>query len=311
MPDALYVNPFKYRARYDNMLMFGSPHSSITVPYRKDLEFILSGRQVTSDSLSALTEQERALFAKEKLFIDWEPMNDQLLDRQLGFFSLCSENPFDVQRRLASSTVAVLGLGGLGSQAAYLLATAGIGKLILVDFDVIERSNLNRQLLYNEHSLGRLKTTEAEAALLRLNPALEIQTHNTRLLTKASVLEVIRGADFVVRAVDQPLQVAFEIDEACKEQGIPHLGGGFAETTCVAGPLCLPDSVPLNAAISGHEFVTPEYFKGPIVGPLAFWLSSLIVSDILRYLTGLGEPVLLNKIMVLDWITGKMFVQDT
>ena len=310
MSDNMFINPFKYRAKYDNLLMFGSPHSSITVPYRKDLDFILSGSEVSSGNLAALTEQERSLFIKEKLFITWKPMNDQLLDRQLGFFSLCSENPFAVQQRLADSTVAVLGLGGLGSQAAYLLTTAGIGKLILVDFDVIERSNLNRQLLYNEHSLGRLKTAEAEAALLRLNPALKIETHNTRLLTKADVLEVIRGANFVVRAVDQPMHVAFEIDEACKEQGIPHLGGGFAETTCVAGPLCFPNSIPLNAAITGHEFVTPEYFKGPIVGPLTFWLSSLIVSDILRYLTDLGEPVLLNKIMVLDWITGKMFVQD-
>ena len=311
MTSSLFVNPFKYRARYDDMLMIGSPHSSVSIPYRPAFDFLLSGREATPQALSQLTVAERALFEKEKVFIDWEPVNDQLLDRQLGFFSLCVDRPLEVQARLEQATVAVLGLGGLGSQAAYLLATSGIGKLILVDFDVIERSNLNRQLLYNEQSLGKLKSEEAAAALLRLNPAIQLEVHNTRLLNRQAILEVLGGADFVIRAVDQPFHVAFEIDQACKDLKIPHLGGGFAETTCVAGPLCTPDSPPLNAAFAGHEFVAPDYFKGPIVGPLTFWLSSLIVSDVLRYLTGLGEPMLHNKIILLDWVTGKMFTQDT
>ncbi|WP_194517280.1 HesA/MoeB/ThiF family protein [Deinococcus aquiradiocola] len=306
------LNPFKFRALHQGLILLGSPHSAVTLPYHPRLEFLLHQREVSAADLALLTDQERAVLVREHVFIDWTSTNESLVDRQLGFFSLCGDGEAEqlYQDRLAGARVAVLGVGGLGSQVAYILATAGVGELVLCDYDVVERSNLNRQILYTEDSLGQLKVDAAQQALSRIAPQVKVSVRNTQLLDRDTVAELVRGCDVVVRAVDQPFGIAFEIDEACRSLGIPHIGGGFVETVCTAGPFCTPESVPLNASLGGKDFTAASYYKGPVLGPLAFWLASYVTSDIIRYLTRVAPPQLLDRAVLLDWLTGRMFVQD-
>jgi molybdopterin-synthase adenylyltransferase len=125
------------------------------------------------------------------------------LDRQLRYFgdvAPAKAHRSLYQRRLRDSTVAVLGLGGLGSWTALALACTGIGKLVLADGDVVEESNFNRQVLYTEADLGTSKAHAAAAALSRFDSAVELEVVNRRLSGAAEIRAVVAGADMVVDA---------------------------------------------------------------------------------------------------------------
>lgn len=119
------------------------------------------------------------------------------------------------QRALASATVVVVGAGGLGSVVLQLLAAAGVGRLVIADFDQVEESNLHRQPLYRMQDIGALKVEAARAALLAANPHIEVQCWSQRV-TPANVVELIRGADLVLDAADS-LAVSYILSDACMQ----------------------------------------------------------------------------------------------
>jgi hypothetical protein len=112
--------------------------------------------------------------------------------------------------------------------------------------------------------------------------------------------------DFVVRALDTPILAAFEVDLAARRLGVPHLGGGFLETWAAAGPLTLPGRPCFRCLTAEPEIEVAEDRKVPTFAPLTFWLSSMVGGDVLRYLAGLGEPLLLERMVMMDWATGQM-----
>ncbi|MDG0790991.1 ThiF family adenylyltransferase [Cohnella ginsengisoli] len=125
----------------------------------------------------------------------------------LSYFSLYeteTESRFTFQSRLKSATVAILGLGG-GSVIGAWLASMGIGRIIGVDYDVVEIGNLNRQMLYTEADVGRLKTEVVKERLSMLNSDTVVETLNQKVDSSKSILPIIREADVVVGAIDWPL----------------------------------------------------------------------------------------------------------
>src|SRR6516162_1220096 len=107
----------------------------------------------------------------------------------------------DGQARLKGASVLIVGAGGLGSPAALYLAAAGIGRLGLVDFDRVDASNLQRQVLYGSASVGRPKLEAARERLADLNPGVRIETHDQRL-TSANAMEILAGYDVVLDGAD-------------------------------------------------------------------------------------------------------------
>src|SRR5437660_3017309 len=105
------------------------------------------------------------------------------------------------QRKLLNTSVLLLGAGGLGSPAAMYLAAAGIGRIGIVDFDVVEASNLQRQILHGTPDVGRPKTQSAADTIHRLNPEVELVLHESRL-TSGNAFEIIRPFDIVVDGTD-------------------------------------------------------------------------------------------------------------
>ncbi|WP_216329662.1 HesA/MoeB/ThiF family protein [Deinococcus aestuarii] len=306
-----YVNPYKFKARHGGRLIIGAPHNNNAVQDEKRFDFLFSERTVTEQHLTVLSDAERTLLFREKVLIDWAPDNTRLVDRQLGFFSLLGEDVFTAQQRLETARVAILGAGGLGSQVAFLLASAGVGTLKLCDFDVIERSNLNRQILYRDHDIGRRKIEVAAQTLQAINPDLRVLTSPEYLRDAGDIRRAVQGYDLVVRAVDQPVGVIFEIDAACRAEGIPHVGGGFLDTLVSAGPYCDASTTPLAQTQAGlRDLKIPEYSKGAVFGPLTFWVASYVAGDVVRALSGVTEPLLRGRIYSLDGVTGKLFVQQ-
>jgi molybdopterin-synthase adenylyltransferase len=165
-------------------------------------------------------------------------------DRQLRYFGdLAAESvpPSEYQRRLAEARVAMLGVGGLGSWAAYALACCGVGELVLVDGDRVEESNFNRQILYRERDIGRPKVEAAAEALAGFDSALRIETVERRLDSVDAVRVVAGGADFVVNGADWP---AHDIERwanaACFALGVPFISMSHSPPVARVGPLYVP-----------------------------------------------------------------------
>ena len=128
------------------------------------------------------------------------------------------------QEKLKESKVLVVGLGGLGSGAAYYLVSAGIGELGILDKDKVELSNLNRQILHQETNIGELKINSASKKLSKLNKDIKIKEYNVGL-NKVNSEEILSNYDFVVEASDN-FETKFLVNDTCVKLGIPFVIGG-------------------------------------------------------------------------------------
>lgn len=202
------------------------------------------------------------------------------------------------QQKLGQSRVAVVGQGGLGSPAAYYLAAAGVGHLSLIDGDVVEESNLQRQILHDSTSLGHPKSESARQRLEKLNPHIEIKTQQQKLM-RDNAPQLLGGHDFVLECSDN-FAAKFTINEACVELGISFSHAGvqmFSGQTLTVipgkGP-CLRCLFPEELDDSWKE---QEENLG-ILGSIAGTFGSLQATEAIKSLLGIGKP--LDSLLLLD-----------
>ncbi|NHM33983.1 ThiF family adenylyltransferase [Neobacillus terrae] len=144
-----------------------------------------------------------------------------------GYASL-GKSKFSIQDKLKNSKVVVLGLGG-GSLTASYLAGLGVGEIVGVDCDTVERTNLNRQFLYNEDDIGRLKSEVAEEKITKINPEVSVKMYNREIRNYEDLLDIIEGADAVISMMDTPVLVSTRwVNAACMKLKIPFYRGGFS-----------------------------------------------------------------------------------
>ena len=129
------------------------------------------------------------------------------------------------QRRLKAARVLCVGTGGLGSPLAFYLAAAGIGTLGLVDFDVVDASNLQRQIIHSTKDIGRKKLDSAEEKLTALNPALNVVKHDT-MLSSANALDILKDYDIVADGTDN-FPTRYLVNDACVLLGKPNVYGSI------------------------------------------------------------------------------------
>ncbi|TSC71154.1 MAG: UBA/THIF-type NAD/FAD binding protein [Parcubacteria group bacterium Gr01-1014_49] len=217
-------------------------NSSIT---RESLISNLAEKKTTS-SLALVNSKINALL-KAKLLVartnDKNALNTRELERykwQLEYFAsfeteLCSR--FDIQSRLKESKVVVIGLGGQGSIICQLLAAVGIGRVIGVDGDKIERSNLTRQIFFLDSDIGKLKARVMKRRIQSQNPNTKFYPVDKFLKSRKDIAKIITGADMVVLCADNPLVKLREwVNEAALAARVPYIavsGNGV-------GPICVP-----------------------------------------------------------------------
>lgn len=161
-------------------------------------------------------------------------------DRQVGWWSTLTADGQAAQRRVAAADVAVLGLGGIGAPVAQHLAAGGVGRLRLIDPDVVEPHNLNRQYLYGRADVGRAKVDAAADGLGRLTDTVGLQRTRLRVTTPAD-LDVLRGkVDLLVVAADRPADLMDTVWAWAAPRGVPVLGSGVGLGTGYWGPLLDP-----------------------------------------------------------------------
>ena len=203
------------------------------------------------------------------------------------------------QRRLRDSRVLLVGAGGLGSPLALYLAAAGVGTLGLVDFDVVDETNLQRQILYGSASIGRSKLDAAHDRLRDLNPHVDIVRHETRL-SSADALSVLRGYHVVVDGTDN-FPTRYLVNDACALLGLPNVHGsifrfeGQASVFDAArGPCyrCLYPEPPPPGLV-------PSCAEGGVLGVLPGVIGTIQAIETVKLLLGIGEP-LIGRLLLFD-----------
>ena len=210
------------------------------------------------------------------------------------------------QIRIAEAKILLLGAGGLGSPAALYLAAAGVGTLGIVDDDVVDRSNLQRQILHRDGRVGQAKVDSAEATLLDLNPSIDVRTYAKRV-TADNVEEIFRGYDVVIDGSDN-FPTRYLVNDACVKLGIPNVHGSifrfegqvsvFAPTRLTAdgrpGPCyrcAYPSPPPAELA--------PSCAEAGVLGVLPGVVGTLEAVETLKLVLDIGEP-LVGRLLAFD-----------
>jgi bacteriocin biosynthesis cyclodehydratase domain-containing protein len=244
------------------------------------------------------------------------PRDRARYDRQLRYFSdlaTGSTPASEYHRRVRAARVALLGVGGLGSWAAYALACCGVGAMVLVDGDQVEESNFNRQILYRERDIGRLKVEAAAEALAAFDSACDLTPIPRRLESEADIGAVIEGADFVVNAADWPAHdIERWTNSACVAAGIPFITMSHSPPVARVGPTYLPGvtgcyacqeadyrrSHPLYDELVEQRRGRPS--PAPTLGPVCAFIGGQVALETLHQVTGLCAPATLGAAHIYD-----------
>ena len=200
----------------------------------------------------------------------------------------------DGQKKLKKAKVVIIGAGGLGSPASIYLAAAGVGKLVIVDKEKFELSNLNRQILGWNKDVGRYKAKAAVEKLKELNPDIEVIAKISEI-TRENIRDLIKGANAVVDALDN-WRTRFVVNDGCVKERIPlvHAGiyGFSGQITTI-----MPGRGPCLRCILPK--IPKEIPRFPVVGATSALFASLQVMEVLKLIIGIGKP-LIGKILIFD-----------
>jgi len=202
------------------------------------------------------------------------------------------------QLRVKSAKVCVVGVGGLGSVSSLQLAGIGVGYLRIIDRDVVELTNLQRQLIYDANSIGYPKVEIAAKKLQALNPEIRIEPIAASV-SEDNAESLLRGVDIVVDALDRFLP-RFAINKACVKLKIPYVFGGAIETYGNATTI-IPSQTPCLECLfrNADDAVLPTCERVGVIPPIISIIASIQVNETLRMILG-KEPLLSNKILYCD-----------
>lgn len=206
----------------------------------------------------------------------------------------------DGQRRLLDARVLVIGAGGLGSPVAMYLAAAGVGTLGVLDFDRVDESNLQRQILHDTSDVGRPKVESAVSRLRAINPGIEVVPYDT-LLSSANAFDVLRGWDVVVDGTDN-FPVRYLVNDATQMLGIPLVYGSIHQFDGQATVFLPGDSAPCYRCLFPEPpppGVVPSCAEGGVFGVLPGIVGSIQATEAIKLLTGLGDT-LAGRLLIFD-----------
>ena len=202
------------------------------------------------------------------------------------------------QEKISNGKVLIIGAGGLGAPIALYLAAAGVGTLGIIDGDVVDLSNLQRQVIHFTADVNKSKVQSAKEKINQLNPDVKVITYH-QLLTAENALQIIGNYDFIVDGTDN-FPVKFLINDACVKAGKPFSHGGILRfegqtITCVPGSACyrcLFQAPPPPNAV-------PTCSQAGVLGAIAGMLGTIQATEVLKYLTGVGD-LLTNRLLTFN-----------
>ncbi|HET9898913.1 MAG TPA: ThiF family adenylyltransferase [Streptosporangiaceae bacterium] len=235
-------------------------------------------------------------------------------ERNVNFFgSYCrlADNQYEWQRKLLDTRVTLLGLGGLGCHILLDMAAMGIGYVRVVEFDRVELSNLNRQILYRDSDIGQLKLDIAAARVQEFNPRIKIDKIPRRIESTQDVLNAVAGADAVISVADRPkMEINHWVNEGCVQAGVPLITGGLdtqravyftvipGETGCVE---CWRSEVFKTDTVSATllEQKRERQIGGDNAAftPLVTLTTAFLLAELVRVVTKLAPPAAAGRLI--------------
>ncbi len=203
------------------------------------------------------------------------------------------------QQKLKAAKVLCVGTGGLGAPLALYLAAAGVGTLGLIDFDVVDESNLQRQIIHSQNTVGMLKVDSAEQTIKGLNRNTNVVKHNT-MLTSANALEIFKDYDVIADGTDN-FQTRYLVNDACVLTGKPNAYGSIfrfeGQASVFAteeGPCyrCLYPEPPPPGLV-------PSCAEGGVLGILPGLVGIIQATEVIKLILGIGEP-LIGRLLLVD-----------
>jgi adenylyltransferase/sulfurtransferase len=203
------------------------------------------------------------------------------------------------QRRLKNAKVLCVGAGGLGSPALMYLAAAGVGTLGVIDFDIVDESNLQRQIIHGQSDVGRPKAESAAGSIREINPLVEVIVHNEPLSTD-NVMDIFAGYDLIVDGTDN-FATRYMVNDAAVLLGKPYVWGSIFRFDGQAsvfwaehGPCyrCLYPEPPPPGMV-------PSCAEGGVLGVLCASIGSIQVNEAIKLTIGIGDP-LVGRLMIYD-----------
>ena len=233
-----------------------------------------------------------------------EPAADLSVDevRRYSRHLIIPEVAMDGQKRLKNARILCIGAGGLGSPALMYLAAAGVGTLGVIDFDTVDESNLQRQVIHGQSDIGRLKAESARNTIQEINPNVSVVLHTERL-DSSNALEIFANYDLIIDGADN-FATRYLVNDACVLLGKPYVWGSiyrfdgqisvFWAGSPVNGPCyrCLYPVPPPPGMV-------PSCAEGGVLGVLCAAVGSIQVNEAIKVITGIGEP-LVGGLMVYD-----------
>ena len=206
------------------------------------------------------------------------------------------------QKRLKNAKVLVIGAGGLGSPALLYLAAAGVGTLGIAEFDEVDESNLQRQIIHQQSDIGKSKALSAKESVLETNPYVTVVLHEERL-DNDNVMQVFEGYDLIVDGTDN-FATRYMVNDAAYFLGIPYVWGSiyrFDGQASVFAPT-LADDAPCYRCLYPEPpppGMVPSCAEGGVLGVLCASIGSIQVNEAIKLLTGIGDPAI-GKLVIYD-----------
>ncbi|HJQ46247.1 MAG TPA: adenylyltransferase/sulfurtransferase MoeZ [Amycolatopsis sp.] len=202
----------------------------------------------------------------------------------------------DGQKRLKNARVLVIGAGGLGSPALLYLAAAGVGTLGVIDFDVVDESNLQRQVIHGQSDVGKPKAVSAKESIAEINPLIDVVLH-TEQLTSANALDVFRGYDLILDGTDN-FATRYLVNDAAVLLGKPYVWGSIFRFEGQVSVFW--EDAPNGRGLNYRDLypeppppgMVPSCAEGGVLGVLCASIGSIMVTEAIKLLTGIGEPLL-------------------
>lgn len=237
------LNPYNFIAQDGEFYLLTAANRFNMVLNREQKEVLVSGDITIEKLLQVFNRSEIDKMIEEECLINREFELESRYSRSRGYFYQLGK--LDEFEELKEKHVFLLGAGALGTHMGWGFATLGVGRLTILDCDIVEESNLNRQLLYVKNDIGKRKVEALKEHLLEQNENLQIDIIDKRITCKEDFINVLpEQVDLVVRGIDTPVAVASWVFSVCEEKRIPYVSGGTMGTSTLIGPVYVPDKTP-------------------------------------------------------------------
>jgi adenylyltransferase/sulfurtransferase len=233
--------------------------------------------------------------------------NTELSAEEISRYSrhlIMPEVGMEGQKKLKAASVLIIGAGGLGSPAGLYLAAAGIGRIGIVDFDVVDHSNLQRQIMHSTKDVGRSKLASAKERLEGLNPFVKIETHELQLASE-NALALFAQYDIVVDGTDN-FPTRYLVNDACVLTGKPNVYGSIFRFEGQASVFAVKDG-PCYRCLYPEPpppGLVPSCAEGGVLGVLPGIVGTIQANETVKLVIGKGEP-LVGRLLLLDALTMK------